>query len=102
MTVSDPSIVEEFDVLIIGTPVHGFSPARKVSSFVDNLPEGNGKKVVIFCTYAVRKGRTLKKLENNLANKGYKTILSVSKRGLKLNPQDFSDAINEIVSILKR
>jgi flavodoxin len=101
LTTSEHSIVEKFDVLILGTPVHGFSPARRVSSFVENLPEGNGKKVIIFCTYAIRKGRTLKKLENKLANKGYRTILSVSKRGLKLSTKDFSDAINEILTVLK-
>jgi flavodoxin len=101
LTTSDPSIVENFDLMILGTPVHGFSPARRVLSFVKNLPEGNGKKSIIFCTYAIRKGRTLKKLENELGDKGYTTILSVSKRGLKLSTQDFSDAINEIETVLE-
>jgi flavodoxin len=101
LTNSNPSIVENFDLIILGTPVHGFSPARRVLSFVKNLPEGNGKKSIIFCTYAIRKGRTLKKLENELGDKGYKTILSVSKRGLKLSTQDFSDAINEIETVLE-
>jgi flavodoxin len=101
LTTSDPSIVEKFDLIILGTPVHGFSPARRVLSFVKNLPEGNGKASIIFCTYAIRKGRTLKKLENELGDKGYTTILSVSKRGLKLSTQDFSDAINEIETVLE-
>jgi len=101
LTTSDPSIVEKFNLIILGTPVHGFSPARRVLSFVKNLPEGNGKASIIFCTYAIRKGRTLKKLENELGDKGYTTILSVSKRGLKLSTQDFSDAINEIETVLE-
>jgi flavodoxin len=98
---SEYSIVEEFDILILGTPVHGFSPARQVLSFVEKLPEGNGKKAVIFCTYAIRKGNALKKLEKKLANKDYNVILRVSKRGFKLNKQDFSDAIHEIAKILE-
>ena len=101
LTNSNPSIVENFDLIILGTPVHGFSPARRVLSFVKNLPEGKGKKSIIFCTYAIRKGRTLKKLENELGDKGYTTILSVSKRGLKISTQDFSDAINEIETVLE-
>jgi len=98
---SEYSIVEEFDILILGTPVHGFSPARQVLSFVEKLPEGNGKKAVIFCTYAIRKGNALKKLEKKLAKKDYNVILRVSKRGFKLNKQDFTDAIHEIAKILE-
>jgi len=98
---SKHSIVEEFDILILGTPVHGFSPARPVLSFVEKLPEGNGKKAVIFCTYALRKGDALEKLEKKLANKDYDVILRVSKRGLKLDKQDFSDAIHEIAKVLE-
>jgi flavodoxin len=95
------SIVQEFDILILGTPVHGFSPARHVLSFVEKLPQGNGKKAVIFCTYALRKGNALKKLEKKLANKDYNVILRVSKRGFKLNKQDFSDSIKELAKILE-
>jgi flavodoxin len=98
---SEYSIVEEFDILILGTPVHGFSPARQVLSFVEKLPEGNSKKAIIFCTYALRKGNSLKKLEKKLAEKGYNVILRVSKRGLKLDKQDFSDAIHEIANVLE-
>jgi flavodoxin len=96
------SIVEKFDMIILGTPVHAFSPAKQVSSFVKNFPEGNGKKTIIFCTYAIRKGKALKKLEKELENKGYKVILSASKKGLKLSKQDFSDAINEIAKVLEK
>jgi flavodoxin len=101
LTASEPSIVEKFDLLILGTPVHGFSPARRVSSFVRKLPKGNGKKAIVFCTYAIYKGRTLKKLENMLAGKGYTTVLSVSKRGLKPSTQDFLGSINEIETASK-
>jgi len=36
-----------------------------------------------------------------LADKGYTTILSVSKRGLKPSTQDFLGSINEIQTALK-
>ena len=35
-------------------------------------------------------------MEQELAKKGYNTILSVSKKGVKPNKVDFSDAIDEI------
>jgi flavodoxin len=102
LTTSEPSVIEECDLLILGTPVHGFSPARPVLSFVEEMPEGKGKKAIIFCTYALRKGNALKKLETKLANKGYNVILGVSKRGLKLGKQDFSNAIHEIAKVLEK
>jgi hypothetical protein len=35
-------------------------------------------------------------LEKELAKKGYVTVLSVSKRGLKPSKADFSDVLDEI------
>ena len=78
---SMPSIVADYDVLILGTPVHGLSPAKPVSSFIEKLPKANEKKTIIFSTYAIRKGKANKKLENELAEMGYQTIFSLSKRG---------------------
>ena len=99
---SKPSIVEDYDVLILGTPVHGLSPAKPVSSFIEKLPKANDKKTIIFSTYAIRKGKANKKLENELANMGYRTILSLSKRGLKLGEQDFAESIEQIIAVLKQ
>lgn len=102
LTKSEYSIIEDCDALILGTPVHGFSPAKQVMSFVEELPEGKGKKAIVFVTYAIRKGNALKRLEKELAKKGYNTVLSVSKRGVKLSKQDFSDAISEIARVLEQ
>ena len=41
---SMPSIIADYDVLILGTPVHGLSPAKPVSSFIEKLPKANEKK----------------------------------------------------------
>lgn len=96
LTASKPTMFEKFDAIILGTPVHGFSPAKRVSSFVENLPEENGKKIIIFCTYVISKGKTLEKLEKKLESKGYNTILKLSKRGLKPKKEDFSDLTEKI------
>jgi len=93
---SEPSIIEGFDLLILGTPVTGLQPAPEVLYFVKRLPEGEGKKTILFCTYAVAKGSTFKILEKELAAKGYSTILSVSKKGVKPSKAAFADVLDEI------
>jgi flavodoxin len=92
----DTSVADEFDLLAIGTPVMGMRPTPEVHSFVKRLPETVGKKVILFCTYAIRQGGTLKILEKELIQKGYVNILSVSKRGIKIGKTDFTDILNEI------
>ncbi len=98
---TEPSVANNFDLLIIGTPVTGLKPAPEVLSFLARLPQGEGKKAILFCTYALAKGGTLKIMEQELAKKGYSTILSVSKKGVKPNKADFSDAIDEIAKKVK-
>lgn len=95
-TAPEPSVADDFDLLAIGTPVMGLRPTPEVHSFVKRLPEGAGKKVILFCTYAIRQGGTLKVLEKELTQKGYTTILSVSKRGLKPSKADFSDVLEKV------
>src|SRR3990170_5666875 len=78
---SEPSVVENYDLLILGTPVEGSRPTKEALAFIERLPKAEGKKAVLFCTYSIWKGGTFKVLEKELASKGYDTILSVSKRG---------------------
>lgn len=103
MTSSEPSVVEDFDMLIVGTPVEGSRPAVETMDFVGRLPKAEGKKAILFCTHAFWKGSTFKILEKELASKGYDTILSVSKKGIKPDqPADFSDSIDEIKKVLEK
>ena len=102
MVCSNPSIVEGFDLLIIGTPVEGFNPAKETKAFVECLPKTEGKKAILFCTYALWKGRTFGVLKKVLGSKGYETILDVSKKGMKPDkPAEFSDSINKISKSLE-
>jgi flavodoxin len=97
MTSCEPSVVKNFDLLIIGTPVEGFNPAKEVKAFVENLPKTESKKAIMFCTYILWKGRTFGVLKKALAKKGYKTILEVSKKGMKPDqPADFSESLKKI------
>lgn len=92
----DPSAAEDFQLLIIGTPVNGLRPAPEVSSFVKRLPECKNKKTILFCTYAMRQGGTLKALEKELTKKGYSNLLGVSERVLRKSKTDFSKILAEI------
>jgi flavodoxin len=99
---SEPSTVAEFNLLIIGTPVTGFKPAPEVLAFMKRLPQGEDKKAILFCTYALAKGETLKAMEKALAEKGYTTILSVGKKGVKPNKADFKALLDEIAKAVEK
>jgi len=96
----EPAIVETFDLLVIGTPVMGLKPTPEVHSFVKRLPNGSGKKTVLFCTYAIKQGGTLKILEKELTTKGYVNLLNVSKRGLKPDKADFTEILEMIDKVV--
>jgi flavodoxin len=103
MTSSDPSVVEDFDLLILGTPVEGFRPAKETTEFVERLPKTEGKKAILFCTHALWTGRTFSVLKRELSSKGYETIIDVSKKGMKPEqPAEFSDSINKIQKTLEK
>jgi flavodoxin len=92
----EPSVTQDFDLIVIGTPVMGMRPAPEVQSFVKRLPECTGKRTILFCTYAIKQGGTLKILEKELTQKGYINILNVSKRGLKPSKADFTEVLDDI------
>jgi flavodoxin len=102
IVVTQPSVAGDYDLLIVGTPVTGFRPAVEVTGFLDRLPDTSGKTVIVFCTYAVRKGSTLNQMSQQLAKKGYETVLAVGKRGVKPSKTDFQDVLDEMAKALKR
>jgi flavodoxin len=97
------STVENFDILILGTPVEGASPAKETAAFIQNMHKVEDKKAILFCTYRLfGNTRTMKKMEKELSTKGYTTLLSLSKKGM--NPDkdtDFSEVLSEIRKILE-
>jgi flavodoxin len=99
---SEPAVVENYDVLILGTPVEGFRPAQETTAFVERLPKAEGKKAILFCTCTFWKGRTFGVLTKKLSSKGYDTVLSVSKKMKQNQPSDFSDSITKIKQALEK
>jgi flavodoxin len=96
-----PELIKNFDVVLFGTPVEGFRPAKETLSFVKDLLQTKGKKAILFCTYALWKGTTFRTLSKILKEKGYECILTVSKR--KVTAQtDFSDITEKVEKTLDR
>ena len=101
---AQPSSIANCDFLIIGTPVEGASPAKETRAFIENLPQTQGKKVILFCTYRVfGNERTMKKMEKMLTVKGYQTVTKVSKKGMKPEKEaDLSEVIAQVRKALEK
>ena len=101
---AQPSAIENCDLLILGTPVEGSSPAKETAAFIENMPQTQDKKVILFCTYRVfGNERTMKKMEKMLAGKGYQTIAKVSKKGMKPEKEaDLSEVIDQVRKALEK
>ncbi len=98
-----PSILKNYDLLILGTPVEGASPAKETVAFLETMLAVEGKKAILFCTYRLfGNNRTMKAMEKTLAVKGYETLLKVSKKGVKLEKEaDFSEILCEVKKALE-
>jgi flavodoxin len=101
MANTEPSVVADYEVIILGTPVHGFNPSKESLSFVESLPEGNSKKAILFCTYRLWKGNTFGKLKKALKKKDYNTVLCVSAKGKEFNKEIFLNPTAKIAKVLK-
>jgi flavodoxin len=96
-----PSVMNDADVVIIGTPTEGSRPTQEVMAFISRLPKVEGKKTILFCTCRLWVGGTLKTMEKALSDKGYNTVLSVSKKGMTPEKTaDFSEVLKKIGNAL--
>jgi len=102
LTSASPVDIADFDLLIIGTPVIGGQPAPEMSAFLTKLPKTEGKRAILFCTYAITKGGTLKAMAKTLTEKGYAVVLEVGKRGVKPSKTDFADVLGDITKTVQK
>ena len=101
ITTNEPNVVKQHDMIIFGTPVHGFNPSKESVAFVKQLPEGNGKKAILYCTYRLWKGRVFSKLKGELKKRGYSTILCVSAKAKEFTDEDFVAPVKKIGEQIK-
>lgn len=98
---TDASDVADYDLLILGTPVHGFNPSKEALAFVKSLPESSNKQAIVFCTYRLWKGSTFGKLKKELKKKGYNTVLCVGAKAKEFTKADFAEPVKKIEKQLK-
>ena len=101
ITTNEPNVVKQHDMVIFGTPVHGFNPSKESVAFVKQLPEGNGKKAILYCTYRLWKGRVFSKLKGELKKRSYSTILCVSAKAKEFTDEDFVAPVKKIWEKIK-
>jgi len=77
-----PPGLDEFDLIILGTPVHSFSPHPVVDSFTRTLTGVENKKFAIFCTSVALAGTTVQSLSGILVTMGADVIGSLSVKSL--------------------
>lgn len=57
VTLLNSPLVEGYDALAFGSPVHGFSLSMEMKSYLTNLPMLRGKKAVCFVTQGLAGGK---------------------------------------------
>ena len=77
-----PDEITDYDLIFIGTPVHGSKPSKKIEDFLDELPQLSGKKGAAFCTTHIGGDKmTFRIIKEKLEKKGIIFIDSFSCLG---------------------
>jgi flavodoxin/Pyruvate/2-oxoacid:ferredoxin oxidoreductase delta subunit len=66
--------IEAYDTIFIGYPVHGYGMPPIIRQFIETLPEGNLKNVVIFSSFGGLSGGAETVVAKLLVEKGYQPI----------------------------
>jgi flavodoxin/NAD-dependent dihydropyrimidine dehydrogenase PreA subunit len=74
-------MVEDYDVLGIGTPTFFFRPPALVTEFVDEIPPLEGRPFFVFALYSLHVGDTGNDIRERLAEKGGSDIGYLKIRG---------------------
>ena len=83
---ADPEAVAEADLICIGGWVKGLMiilqhPSEGSLQFIDKLGSLSGKKAVVFCTYLLAAGSTLRQMATALEEKGADVVGQFKYRG---------------------
>jgi flavodoxin/Fe-S-cluster-containing hydrogenase component 2 len=67
----DASILENYDLIGIGTPTFFYREPRNVKKFIQDLKETTGKHCFLFCTHGSLIGNTFFYMNQELSKKGF-------------------------------
>lgn len=90
ITQANPTDMSRADLICIGTWVKGLfvilqHPTAGTMQFIDRLDDLTDKKVIVFCTYKLAAGSTLRQMANALERKGATVIKQFKYRGSEPN-----------------
>lgn len=85
---AEPDEVGAADLILIGSWTQGLflilqHPTAATMKFIDRLGDLSGKRAVVFCTYKLAIGSTLKQMSRVVATKGADVVGSFKFRGPK-------------------
>lgn len=83
---ADPVEVAQADLLCIGSWVKGLfiigqHPTEGTMQFIQRLPDLSGKRALVFCTYKLAAGSTLKQMARGLEGKSATVVGRFKYRG---------------------
>jgi flavodoxin len=104
VALKDPLVdVKGFDLVLVGTPVWGFSPCPIVSSYLRLLQNAEGKRFALFATCTVLPGTTMQRMSSVLATKGANVLGSiVVKSVFALNEAKLAEAKEFAIELQKK
>jgi len=83
---ADPADVSEADLICVGSWVKGLfiirqHPTEGTMRFIERLGDLSGKNAIVFCTYKLAIGSTLRQMAQALEGKGAKVVGQFKYRG---------------------
>ena len=94
----DLSAIQEADIVLVGTWVHGFFVVGQAPwgvSTISNLPAMRGKRAAVFCTFALNPGNSLDKLTGAVQATGADVVggLALSRSKLAQHSEIFASRL---------
>ena len=89
---ADPAEVAAADLICVGSWVQGWfiirqHPTSTTVDFLDQLGDLSGKQALVFCTYKLAIGSTLRQMANPLQSQGAEVVGQFKYRGPEPNDQ---------------
>lgn len=86
IALTDPTDVSEADLICVGSWVKGLfiirqHPTEGTMQFIEQLGDLSGKNAIVFCTYKLAIGSTLRQMATALEGKGAKVVGEFKYRG---------------------
>lgn len=86
VTQADPAEVSKADFICVGSWVQGLfiimqHPTEESMRFINRLGDLTGKDAIVFCTYKIAVGGTLRKMASALESKGARVVGNFQYKG---------------------